>query len=69
MTDASTETTCARCGAALACTPEGGCWCMALPRHLPVPAGPAACLCPRCLDEATESAQSAGRLAIASSRM
>ena len=56
MTEASTETTCARCGAAMACTPDGECWCMARPPRLPVPDGPAACLCPRCL-----AAAAAGR--------
>jgi hypothetical protein len=45
------STTCARCGASFACTPEGDCWCMALPPRLPVPDGPATCLCPRCLDQ------------------
>jgi len=66
MADMSTETSCARCGAPMACKPEGGCWCMALPPRLPVPDGPAACLCPRCLE--AEPAYSAG-LDVASSRM
>jgi len=46
------ETTCARCGTPMTCTPEGDCWCKDLPPRLPVPKGPAACFCPRCLEEA-----------------
>jgi hypothetical protein len=62
------EAKCARCGAAMACTPEGDCWCMAVPAVLPVPkpGEPAGCFCRRCLDEA--AAQSIC-LEIASSRM
>jgi hypothetical protein len=41
---------CARCGAAMTCTPEGDCWCMALPFKLPMPEAPAGCYCRRCLE-------------------
>ena len=51
MVDPRPETLCTRCGAPMDCTPEGDCWCMAVPPRLPVPSEPAACLCPRCLDE------------------
>ena len=48
------ETRCARCGTAMSCEPEGGCWCAELP-HGPMPevlAGEAAeCLCRSCLEK------------------
>ncbi|MDB5362650.1 MAG: Cysteine-rich [Rhodospirillales bacterium] len=52
MVDPIPATTCARCGAPMTCTPEGDCWCMALPAQLPLPEGPAACFCSKCLEAA-----------------
>jgi hypothetical protein len=37
---------CTRCGAAFACSPQGGCWCMELP---PTPVVGDQCLCRDCL--------------------
>jgi hypothetical protein len=43
------RTACARCGAPFDCG-GAGCWCMAAPYRLPMPADAAAtCLCPACL--------------------
>ena len=42
------ETQCARCGEAMSCKPEGGCWCAELPR-VPMPAEAKGCLCEKCL--------------------
>jgi hypothetical protein len=32
----------------MSCQPEGGCWCMELPK-IPMPADAKGCLCPNCL--------------------
>lgn len=50
---------CPQCGAQFECGAKAGkstCWCMDLPRIMPVPVdGEAACLCPDCLHRAIET--------------
>ena len=47
---AVTTARCALCAAEMTCTPEGQCWCMALPPVMALPAGEnAGCFCPECL--------------------
>ena len=48
----------------MACSPEGECWCMALPPVMPMPDQPAGCLCPDCLAAAVQAC-----LEMASSKM
>jgi hypothetical protein len=52
---------CAKCGAAMTCHPEGGCWCADLPR-LPLPPNleSAGCLCRACLLEKIKAAEATG---------
>jgi hypothetical protein len=49
---------CAKCGAAMTCQPEGGCWCAELP---PIPLPPnlksTGCLCRICLLEKIKAAE------------
>jgi hypothetical protein len=49
---------CAKCGAAMTCQPEGGCWCADLP-HVPLPANleSTGCLCRTCLLEKIKAAE------------
>lgn len=50
------ETDCPACGTTMICTPEGNCWCMALPARLAVPKdGGVHCLCPDCMQRASEA--------------
>jgi hypothetical protein len=51
-----TRIACARCGASLACDPEGPCWCKAEPVRLPIPPMNETCLCPECLRAAAAAA-------------
>jgi hypothetical protein len=53
------ETRCARCGAAMSCMPEGGCWCAELPKGpMPVIAegstDAVGCFCRECLRQELE---------------
>ncbi|HZD90804.1 MAG TPA: cysteine-rich CWC family protein [Pseudolabrys sp.] len=50
--------TCARCGAAFDCRPEGGCWCADEVFRMPLDAAAVAegCLCPACLRKAAAEA-------------
>src|SRR5579864_7098244 len=56
------ETNCSRCGSSMTCGKgQGSCWCADLPHVVPMPAEPAGCLCPRCLQaeiDRLESGQS-----------
>jgi hypothetical protein len=55
------EKRCAKCGAAMTCQPEGGCWCAELP-PVPMPADAEGCLCRNCLLAKIEALQKSAKV-------